>query len=72
MSGEEAGEKVSCSGSGRVTRRSWCGIGVHMVDCPGCDECPCPDCGGSGIKYACGPYTCQTCNGTGRKEEDGE
>ena len=71
---------MSCGGSGKVMGS---GSFDQIYPCPGCDECPCPDCGGLGsthpiVKSPEGGYhlditkskPCPTCKG--RKEEDYE
>ena len=47
---------------------------VNLVDCPGCAECQCPDCLGTGERRSLYARAylgdCPTCNGTGRKVSD--
>ena len=42
----------------------------RAIPCDGCDECPCPDCGGDGLAHRSKlknfGQPCSTCNGTGR------
>ena len=62
-------EMTRCGGSGRIALHD-----DEWLDCPGCEDCRCPDCEGTGwplqgqkYKY----FPCPTCHGTGRKVNNG-
>ena len=71
---------MRCGGSGKIYKIDYTNT-RRRVDCPGCKDCQCTDCGGHGLyvdkdgnmypnEHGTDPEPCPTCHGTGRKVSD--